>query len=80
MASFITIFVLYCLTITSTAVTVDNCPGYTASNVVTTHTGLTADLNLAGTACNIFGYDLGGLKLEVEYQTGRLKFIFIRAF
>lgn len=52
------------------AATVDDCPGYTATNVVETATGLTADLSLAGEACNAFGYDLGSLKLLVEYQTG----------
>lgn len=46
------------------------CPGYTASNIVTTNTGLTADLNLAGPACNSYGIDLQNLTLLVEYQTG----------
>ena len=52
------------------AASVDDCPGYAASNVKQTATGLTADLTLAGPACNIYGYDLGALKLLVEYQTG----------
>ena len=47
------------------------CPGYTASNVVQTDSGLTASLSLAGDACNVYGYDLGALTLLVEYQTGR---------
>jgi alpha-glucosidase len=47
----------------------DACPGYTASNVVQTDSSLTADLTLAGTACNQFGNDLHDLKLVVEYQT-----------
>ncbi|KAL9118812.1 MAG: hypothetical protein Q9187_004633 [Circinaria calcarea] len=47
----------------------DNCPGYLASNVVTTGSTLTADLRLAGPACNVFGTDLTDLKLLVEYQT-----------
>ncbi|RWA07552.1 hypothetical protein EKO27_g7548 [Xylaria grammica] len=46
-----------------------DCPGYTASNVVETDGRLTADLSLAGTACNIYGTDLTDLKLLVEYQT-----------
>lgn len=50
----------------------DNCPGYFASNVVTTGSTLTADLHLAGPACNVFGTDLTDLKLLVEYQTGWL--------
>lgn len=54
------------------AATVEDCPGYTATNVFETATGLTADLSLAGEACNAYGYDLGSLKLLVEYQTGNL--------
>lgn len=49
----------------------DGCPGYQASNVKLTAHGLTADLALAGDACNTYGYDLKDLKLEVEYQTGK---------
>jgi alpha-glucosidase len=52
------------------AASVDDCPGYTASNVVETDGQLTADLKLSGTACNIYGTDLTDLKLLVEYQTG----------
>ncbi|KAI1749329.1 glycosyl hydrolases family 31-domain-containing protein [Xylaria castorea] len=48
---------------------VDDCPGYTASNVVEGDGKLAADLTLAGTACNIYGTDLTDLKLLVEYQT-----------
>ncbi|KAI0195668.1 glycosyl hydrolases family 31-domain-containing protein [Xylaria flabelliformis] len=48
---------------------VDDCPGYTASNIVESDGKLTADLTLAGTACNIYGTDLTDLKLVVEYQT-----------
>ena len=47
------------------------CPGYKASNVVTTSTGMTASLSLAGTACNAYGTDLTDLTLTVEYQTGK---------
>jgi alpha-glucosidase len=49
---------------------VDSCPGYTASNVVTTDSSLTADLTLAGAACNAYSDDIKDLKLLVEYQTG----------
>ena len=49
---------------------VDSCPGYEASNVVETSTGLTADLTLAGDACNVYGTDIQDLTLTVEYQTG----------
>jgi len=45
------------------------CPGYRASNVKTTATGLTADLKLAGTPCNTYGTDLENLRLEVTYET-----------
>lgn len=51
------------------AAPVDSCPGYTASNVVTGDSSVTADLKLAGDACNAYGEDLIDLKLEVEYQT-----------
>lgn len=52
----------------------NSCSGYAASNVVQSATGLTADLHWAGTPCNKYGYDLGSLKLQVEYQTGMLAF------
>ncbi|KAI4598086.1 hypothetical protein KJ359_003895 [Pestalotiopsis sp. 9143b] len=45
------------------------CPGYKASNVQTTTSGLTADLTLAGEACNVYGTDLTDLILEVSYDT-----------
>lgn len=48
-----------------------SCPGYTASNVQTSDTGLTADLTLAGTACNVYGDDLTDLTLSVTYETGK---------
>ncbi|TFK45940.1 alpha-glucosidase [Heliocybe sulcata] len=47
----------------------DACPGYTATNVVTNTSALTADLVLAGTACNVFGNDIEKLALEVVYET-----------
>jgi alpha-glucosidase len=52
--------------------TTNDCPGYSASNVVKTDSTLTADLKLAGTACNAYGQDLDDLKLLVEYQTSKL--------
>lgn len=45
------------------------CPGYSASNVVRTISGLTATLKLAGTACNLYGTDIEPLNLTVEYQS-----------
>lgn len=48
------------------------CPGYSASNVQQNANGLTADLSLAGEACNAYGTDLPNLTLTVEYQSGEL--------
>ncbi|MDF2435610.1 MAG: alpha-glucosidase [Mucilaginibacter sp.] len=49
------------------------CAGYQASSVKTQHGAVvSADLTLAGTACNVYGTDLDNLKLEIEYQTGRV--------
>lgn len=47
-----------------------SCPGYKASNVKTTSSSLTADLELAGHACNVYGTDLTDLTLSVVYETG----------
>ncbi|KAJ2970724.1 hypothetical protein NQ176_g8046 [Zarea fungicola] len=44
------------------------CPGYKASNVKTSNNGLTAQLSLAGKACNVYGNDLKDLILEVTYE------------
>lgn len=49
-----------------------SCPGYKASNVKTVDGEIvSADLNLAGPACNVYGTDLDDLKLQVEYQSGK---------
>jgi hypothetical protein len=45
----------------------DVCPGYTATNVARTPYGLTADLSLAGTACNVYGTDVNFLSLTGEF-------------
>lgn len=50
---------------------IEQCPGYKASNVQKSTGKLTADLRLAGEACNTYGYDLRDLKLLVEYQSGK---------
>ncbi|RAR08968.1 glycoside hydrolase family 31 protein [Stemphylium lycopersici] len=50
-------------------VAIDSCPGYTASNVVENESSFTADLTLAGDACNAFSDDIKDLKVLVEYQT-----------
>ncbi|KAA8910594.1 alpha-glucosidase [Sphaerosporella brunnea] len=43
--------------------------GYTASNVRTTSSSLTADLKLIGKGCAIYGPDIPSLKLSVNYDT-----------
>ncbi|KAF4614964.1 hypothetical protein D9613_003515 [Agrocybe pediades] len=45
------------------------CPGYKATNVKARRDGLTADLVLAGKACNVFGEDIQNLRLNVDYET-----------
>jgi alpha-glucosidase len=45
------------------------CPGYTASNVKESERGLTADLTLGGTQCNVYGTDIESLSLKVEFQS-----------
>lgn len=47
----------------------DLCPGYTASDIRTASTGLTASFSLAGDACNAYGSDVQALTLTVQYQT-----------
>jgi alpha-glucosidase len=49
---------------------IDNCPGYSASNVQIGDSSITADLALAGEPCNTFGKDLTDLKLEVTFENG----------
>lgn len=63
-------FLLSCLNGVVTAANVESCPGYTASKVVHTGSGLTAKLKLGGKACNAYGTDLKELHLKVEYETG----------
>jgi alpha-glucosidase len=46
-----------------------SCPGYSASNIETTGTGLSADLSLAGSPCNSYGKDIENLRLTVIYDT-----------
>jgi alpha-glucosidase len=50
------------------AASLADCPGYEATNVFTSNTGLRADLKLAGTACNVYGTDLTNLTLDVTYE------------
>lgn len=46
----------------------DVCPGYKASGVTSTANGFTANLDIAGPACNVYGNDIANLTLSVEYQ------------
>jgi hypothetical protein len=46
-----------------------SCPGYSASNVANSGTGLSADLSLAGSPCNSYGKDIENLRLTVSYDT-----------
>ncbi|KAF9528284.1 alpha-glucosidase [Crepidotus variabilis] len=47
----------------------DSCPGYNAVNVKSKSSGLTADLTLASTGCNLYGKDIQELSLKVVYET-----------
>lgn len=44
------------------------CPGYKASNVQNSNSGFTADLDLAGKPCDVYGNDVHHLALSVEFQ------------
>ena len=46
------------------------CKGYSATNVIKHDRGLTAELNLIGEGCGIYGPDLSKLRLTVEYEAG----------
>ncbi|KAI0757718.1 glycosyl hydrolases family 31-domain-containing protein [Daedaleopsis nitida] len=48
---------------------VSSCPGYILSSLSETKNGLTAQLSMAGQACNAFGHDIVNLTLEVTYET-----------
>lgn len=65
------ILLLPLLGIAATTASIDDCPGYTLSNVAESDSQITGDLILAGSACNIYGEDLTNLKLLVEYQTSK---------
>ncbi|KAL7623035.1 hypothetical protein AAE478_006714 [Parahypoxylon ruwenzoriense] len=60
---------LLTFTVGALAASVEDCPGYTASNIVKADGTLTADLTLSGEACDLYSSDLPNLKLFVEYQT-----------
>ncbi|KAI5991745.1 glycoside hydrolase family 31 protein [Pisolithus orientalis] len=48
---------------------VSHCPGYTLTSLAELQHGLSAQLQLAGPACNAFGSDIANLTLEVTYQS-----------
>ncbi|KAF5391184.1 hypothetical protein D9757_003121 [Collybiopsis confluens] len=48
---------------------VTNCPGYLLHSLEESNTGLTAQLSLAGAACNAFGIDFENLTIQVTYET-----------
>ena len=45
------------------------CPGYTASNVEHTASGIKGRLSLSGEPCNVYGTDIEELTIEVDIQT-----------
>lgn len=47
----------------------DICPGYKASQLEKTDSGISAVLTLAGKPCNVYGNDVDVLNLKVEYQS-----------
>ena len=51
----------------------ESCPGYRVSHIITSPSGLTAELELADTACNLYGLDVARLTLEVGAESGKLK-------
>lgn len=47
-----------------------DCPGYRVGHVSSTPSAVSAELTLAGEACNVYRDDLRNLILEVTYETG----------
>ncbi|KAG0697210.1 glycoside hydrolase family 31 protein [Suillus ampliporus] len=56
-------------TATPYSMNVTDCPGYTLGLLQESDIGLTAQLTLAGPACNAFGLDISDLTIEVTYQS-----------
>ncbi|KAG1730127.1 glycosyl hydrolases family 31-domain-containing protein [Suillus paluster] len=59
-------------TTTPYAMNVTDCPGYTLGSLQDSDIGLTAQLTLAGPACNAFGLDISDLTIEVIYQSSSI--------
>ncbi|TFK33736.1 glycosyl hydrolases family 31-domain-containing protein [Crucibulum laeve] len=55
--------------VVTNSLNVSSCPGYTLGSVKETKTGLTAQLSLAGSACNAFGNDIANLTIQVTYES-----------
>ncbi|KAG1898688.1 glycoside hydrolase family 31 protein [Suillus fuscotomentosus] len=53
----------------SYSMNVTDCPGYILGSLHESDIGLTAQLTLAGPACNAFGQDISNLTIEVIYQS-----------
>jgi hypothetical protein len=58
------------LIVRQTTPNLDACPGYSASAIMATSTGLTAQLHIHNDGCNVYGPDLQTLSLTVTYETG----------
>ena len=52
---------------------IESCPGYVVNSYESSGDIITANLELAGTACNVYGNDIKSLKLLVEYQSSSLQ-------
>ncbi|KAF2753996.1 alpha-glucosidase [Pseudovirgaria hyperparasitica] len=57
------------ISIQQSTLELDQCPGYRITNVSKTSDSVTADLFLAGDACNTYGYDIEALKLQVNWES-----------
>lgn len=51
------------------------CPGYNAANVQQSGCSITAELSLAGAACNAYGTDIQNLLLTATYDSGNAPLI-----
>ena len=65
------LFSLLTLPALAVSASIEDCPGYAATNITQNANSLTATLSLAGDACNVYGDDIADLQLLVEYQPGK---------
>lgn len=54
----------------SVSPSIDDCKGYSVSNIIEEPFKVQADLDLIGDGCGVYGPDVAKLKVLVEYQTG----------